>query len=756
MIQKSQRLLAPLATWTLLTILHADESFAQQQQAEAAPTDRLEEITVTATKRAEPLQDVPEAVSALTGATLQEMGAASFTDYARSIPGLTFTDLGAGREVLSIRGINATVGAATVGYYIGETPIPQFFGSGTSPAVNPNLIDIDRIEVLRGPQGTLYGSGSIGGTIKLIPNAPDLSTFGGSVKTTGMLTQGANGASPGGEEDIVLNVPIIDNIFGVRMVFWDRDVGGFINRTFTNQGVAGIAVGPVQGTVGNLPDEHTWGFRTTALFKPNEQFDVTAQIYLQHQHFNGYSDITGGAANPGNGLVQNFISNVAEPQENDFVLYSLTVKYDFGRFNLVSSTGYSDQANDFTEEGTSSVQTLQAGPPVPNSAISNISTYNFTEETRLATSEKLFGFDGVLGVYYSRTHSWNAFNWSIAPLNENFFGAGLGYDENQTAEFGEFTYHLTDALSLTAGLRHYHIADSTDGITTGDQNNPSDPGQISPLFYAASSEGTVYKGNLSYQVTPKALLYLQFSEGFRPGFGNMPVGVECGIAPGGLAVQPDSIKNYEFGTKTQWLDDRMTVNAAIYQINWANIQQEVELPCGFGITSNYGDAKIKGVELEMSGQITHRLSAGASGSYISAKLQQGNPAIGYVAGDQIEDVPNWQFALYAKTTYPILQSDDGFARLDYQYTGSSFGNYNLLTNGERDPLSELDVTRLLNFKSGMHYRNWEFSVGANNLLNDIATQSIDPNANVTTFISGRPRYVVNRPRTFLIDILYNF
>ena len=106
MIQKSQRLLAPLATWTLLTILHADESFAQQQQAEAAPTDRLEEITVTATKRAEPLQDVPEAVSALTGATLQEMGAASFTDYARSIPGLTFTDLGAGREVLSIRGID--------------------------------------------------------------------------------------------------------------------------------------------------------------------------------------------------------------------------------------------------------------------------------------------------------------------------------------------------------------------------------------------------------------------------------------------------------------------------------------------------------------------------------------------------------------------------------------------------------------------------------------------------------------------------
>jgi outer membrane receptor protein involved in Fe transport len=219
-------------------------------------------------------------------------------------------------------------------------------------------------------------------------------------------------------------------------------------------------------------------------------------------------------------------------------------------------------------------------------------------------------------------------------------------------------------------------------------------------------------------------------------------------------VQPDSIKNYELGAKTTWLNKRLTVNAAIYRIDWTAIQQDVFLPCGFDYVTNLGEARIKGAELELNAAVTDRLSIGISGSYTRARLEQDFQTIGALAGDQIEYVPNWQGALHAETTFPILDAADGFARVDYQYTGSSFGNYNRLSDGIRDPLSELDVTRLLNLKTGMRHHVWEFSISVNNLLNHISTQSIDPNAGETVTIPGRPRYVVTRPRTFFVTAIY--
>src|SRR5207302_3810988 len=183
---------------------------------------------------------------------LKAMGSESFDDYARTIPGLTFTEAGAGRETPSIRGINATTGSRAVGYYIGETPVPDTTDNATpgpnSSLINPYLVDVDRIEVLRGPQGTLYGSGSMGGTIKLVPNQPDLSKFGGAVQGTAMVTQGAGGASPGAEGTLILNVPIVDGLAGMRVVAWDRDVGGYINRTYGYVGEFNTPT-PPRGTV---------------------------------------------------------------------------------------------------------------------------------------------------------------------------------------------------------------------------------------------------------------------------------------------------------------------------------------------------------------------------------------------------------------------------------------------------------------------------------------------------------------------------
>jgi outer membrane receptor protein involved in Fe transport len=744
---------------------------AQVQQGDQGPTEalsgQLQEVVVTAEKRSERLQDVPAAISALSGATLEAMGAKSLQDYARTVPGLTYTDMGDGVDKLSIRGLNASTGSATVGYYIGETPM--------AGAVNPDLLDLERIEVLRGPQGTLYGSSSIGGTIRLIPNAPNLTQTDGSLEATGMVTEGADGASPGGTTDVVANVPLVQNVAAVRGVAWVRDIGGFLDRTWTNKADNGIAVGPVQGTAGNLPQEHTWGFRTIALFRPTEQFNISAMVFFQNQHFNGFQDITGGASNANDSLVQNLISDTPEPQDFRFTLYSVTAKYNFGRLNLVSSAGYSTQANEDTEETTSLVNLFVGGPPLPTVLTADGESHSFTEETRLATSERIYGFDAVVGAYYSAVTNYTLADWNppqynlveanndptnpaYAPSNVLYDNHGGGY-ERQTAEFGEVTYHFTDALTAIAGVRHYRVSNGSTSAQRGLFFNGNDVWAYDTV--SAVSSGSVHKGEISYKITPDDLVYALYSEGFRPGFGNSPPPASCNAPPSALSVKPDSIKNYEVGAKTMWLDKRLTVNATVYRINWTDIQQSSEFQCGFGYTSNFGEAVLKGVELEVGDQLTRRLSAGLSGSYISAKLQQSSPQIPglatALAGDQIEQVPNWQFALYGQATYPILRNVEGFARLDYQYTGSSWGAYNRLSDGiTRDPTYKVQVIRLLNFRAGTRYGQWEFSVGATNLLNQLARQSIDPYAGETVAIPGRPRFVINRPRAFSLNVHYEF
>jgi iron complex outermembrane recepter protein len=793
----SRALCVSVAVAVSLAALSANSAEKEASSASylSDPSGALAEVVVTAQKRSEPLQKVPEAVSAVTGAALEAMGADSFTDYARTIPGLTFTDLGAGREKLSLRGLNTTIGADTVGYYIGEIPVDSAHGGqysissyGGGP-VNPYLLDIDRIEVLRGPQGTLYGSGSMGGTLKLVPNAPNLTRFEGSIGGSVQVTEGEGGASPGGEADLVLNLPIVDGVAGVRAVFWGRDLGGFIDRTYGYAGDFGSATPLPKGTVSNVPTEHTWGMRTTGLVKPMDRLEISAMVYLQKQHFDGFQDITGGATNPNNRLQQVLISNQAEPQNNQFTLYGLTASYDFDRFKLLSATSYYDNSSETHEEGTSATVLLPVllgvsdtpAAPFPNTANVRFGLHTFTEEARISTTESIYGFDAIGGIFCSSSRQTGSFNWSppeynavvagndpanplYAPGND-IFGDSVGGFERQTAEFGELTYHVTEALRATAGLRHFKVSNGSTliqhGLFVGNVTSES------PV--SASAEGTVYKGNLSYNLTPDHLLYAQYSEGFRPGFGNGIPPDFCDAPASSRQVEPDSIKQYELGAKTQWLNKSLTVNTDVYRINWSGIQQAVLLPCGFGYTANSGDAQITGAELEVNQQVTNWLSAGLSGSYIRARLQQNTPANACLAtgscaraGDQIQGVPNWQYALYAQTRFPIGTRYQGSARLDYQYTGHSFGQYirevstEGLPVGAINPDYEIQALRLLNLKLGIHRDAWNVSFTATNLLNQVVHQSVNPFSNITITIPGRPRYVVNRPRTYLLNATYDF
>jgi outer membrane receptor protein involved in Fe transport len=735
-------------------------------------SNRMQEVVVTAEKREEKLQDVPASVSALTGTTLEAMGAESFTDYARTVPGLTFQDFGAGRQNPTLRGVNPSAGAVAVGYYIGDTPMPTAaIVTGASFGVNPMLVDIDRVEVLRGPQGTLYGSSSIGGTIKLIPNAPNLTRVEGSITGEGLLTQGADGASPGGQAVLVLNLPIAESLAAVRGAFWYRNSGGFISRTWSNAGTGGITDGPPAGKVGNLPDEHTWGFRTTALFEPSDKLSVTAMAYLERQHFDGLTDITGGASNPNDRLVQSFISDTPEPQDNQFALYNLTAKYSFNRFKLLSSTSYSDTAWDVDQEGTSSIQIIPEFfglPPsslvLPNVAHVHGSNYRLTEEARLETTESTAGFDGVMGVYYTKYHTPTGFPW-VVPNNpfglDNLYTVHSEGDGREVSEFGELTYHLTDRLSLTGGLRHYDVKGDASSAVSGLFGSGSDAVVEIPTV-PQKSTGFVYKGNLSYKLTPDHLLYALYSEGLRPGGRSAPLAEAtaalCGVAADAFVnIKPDSIKNYELGAKTAWLNQRLIINAAAYRINWTDIQQGYTLPqCGTQVTTNFGSAVIKGGEIEVRAQFTDLISGGLSAGYVRTEIQQDEPLLGVIKGDPILAVPKWQYAPYVETTFPLPNARVGFARLDYQYTGSSPFTYARLTNLSFDPAYEVQVVRLWNFRAGVRRQGWEVALSGTNLLNNRARQSADPWGQVLFPIPGRIRYVLTRPRTFTMSATYSF
>jgi outer membrane receptor protein involved in Fe transport len=756
----------------------------------------LKEVVVTAELVRQPLQNVPEAVSAVSGAELNAMGAQSFTSYARTVPGLNFIDLGDGRENVNIRGLSSAVGAATVGYYIGDIPIENAHGGqydissfGGSP-IDPDILDLNRVEVLRGPQGTLYGSGSMGGTIKLVPEAPNLTQVEGSVGAGGQVTQGQGGASPGGNADLILNMPIVNGVAGVRSVFWGRDDGGFINRTYGAAGDFGSPTALPTGTVKNLPDEHTWGLRTIGQLDPAPGLTITAIVFLQDQHYSGYQDITGGATNPNNSLEQVFIDNVAEPQDNRFTLTGLTAEYDFGNFKALSATSYQINRELTTMEGTSATVLLpilfgiSSAPaaPFPNLAEVTFDNNTWTEEARFWNARSIHGFDLLAGLFYENQRQDEFFNWASPQYNSveagndpsnplyaaggDIFSDRLTGFERQTAEFGQVTYHVTHALRILVGLRHFTIPNGSTLVEV-----PSvliGPATV-VTSVRANSGGTVYKAEIAQNITPNHLLYFEFSQGFRPGFGNGPQASFCNAGTVPPQVNPDSLNQYELGTKTQWLGGRLRVNADVYQINWSSIQQNVLLSCGFDYTSNFGSALIRGSELDSAARVTDWLTAGLSGGYVRARLEQNTAAnqcliTGSCAmeGDQILGVPNWQYSLYADSTIPLASNFQGFAHLDYSYTGHSFNEFvreissDGMPEGPINSLYEDQPLRLLNLRIGLRHEAYTVSFQVANLLNNVAHLSTDPFSNITFAIPGRPRFAVNRPRTFMLNAVYEF
>lgn len=719
-----------LAGLVLPWLASAAPSEATESGADSA--GRLQEITVTAQKRSEDIKDIPISVSAIGAAQLSEHHVADYDDITRTVPSVSFqAGAGPGLDNIEIRGVSSTSGSATVGIYIDEVSVTvknTFDG-----AVQPKLFDLDRIEVLRGPQGTLYGASSMGGTIRFITKQPDLTSFSASVGTDLSFTHhgGFNN-----DEYAILNVPVIDGVFALRVGVDVSDESGYVDNyrpTATGAGAGGsilsLGVNDSTGILNRkgVNDVRTQVFRVSGRYVGPDALIVTPAFLYQRT-----AAADSSLQYPAIGVYDQD-KRVTESGTDTIAVPSLTVNKSFGWADLTSITSYFERnfnrvtdgtyynsnifANFFVAAATDSPQQAYATSTVlaflPSPVYYRTKTEQLSQELRLSSKSATVAglpLTWTAGVYFSKQHQTHLDDEFIPGLRSqfqqnygyaidspqspvgpsNYAGVLYGNDsiyyghsyatERQIAPFGELGIELLPQLKAAVGLR-YVSAKSTNLVNSG--------GFYSfglPVTYSDSEtfSATTPKFSLDYAVNDSSNLYVTAAKGFRLGG---PTGPDPANVPGGtcdadyqtlnLAAAPtkyqsDSLWSYELGSKGRYAHNRVSINAAVYAIDWTNIQQTVNLPtCGFGFTTNVGDAKIYGSELEVRALVTSSLAlglnAGTTHAYISSVTGVGSGIVN--VGEAILNVPKYTITPSADYDVRINDRANAFVRADFPYTG---------------------------------------------------------------------------------------
>jgi outer membrane receptor protein involved in Fe transport len=756
------RPLALASLWFGPIIFTADAVSAAES---GAAGDQLEDIIVTAQKRTEDIKDIPISITAISGATLLDHHIADYDDLSRAVPGLAFyAGPGPGLDNIEIRGVSSQSGSATVGIYIDEVsvtvPNSQYDG-----AVEPKLFDLDRVEVLRGPQGTLYGASSMGGTIRFITKQPDLHDFSATVSTD--LSKTHHGGFNNDEYGI-LNIPVIDGVFALRLGVDLSNDSGYIDHYIPTQNGVGPTLGSVltlgtndsTGILGErgVNDVRTQVVRLTGRIAAPDDWVLTPAIFWQRT-----AAADTNVFYPDIGLYDQD-KRVAEPYADDLEVPSLTITKsldDWGDFSSITSyfkrdfrritdgTYYNSNvlANTFIVGGFANgyyttpptpiptAQQLYATETVlgflPSPAGYDARTLQYSEEMRLASKNASIaglGLKWTVGVYYADQRRRFLDDEYIPGLQSTFqsiFGYGIGSPasilgpsyapttalfpaesfandliysghiwprQKQIAPFGEATLDITSALKATVGVR-YVSAKSEESVYSGGYYSYGLPAVyvVDETFHA-----TTPKFSLEYALDPSTNVYMTIAKGFRLGG---PTGPDPAFQPNGPHGTPgpcdsdyenygltgapseydsDSLWSYELGWKGRYLDNRLSIDAAVYTISWSNIQQTINLPiCGFYFTANVGDAKIYGSELEVralvSPGVTVSLNAGSTHAYISSLSTEGEDIV-YV-GEQVLGVPIYTVTPSLDYDRPVTQEWHAFAHLDFPYTGRSRGYF---------------------------------------------------------------------------------
>ena len=675
----------------------------------------LEEITVTARKRSESLVEVPTSITAFGSTTLSEFNVQNFADYATKVPNLSFNNAAGGASTggstqttaIQIRGIS---GLNTTGFYIDDTPVPS--------TIDPRVVDLQRIEVLKGPQGTLYGASSMGGNVRLLTNQPNFE--GNDVSYMAQVGGTSGGGSPDYGGNFIANLVAVPDLLTFRVMAFGQHDAGFLTNTYP----APDGVGSLSS--GNQNQITTYGGSIAGLLKVTDRFQVTLKLMGQQKDYYGLPEAY--APLPSFTPIYNLDrSNASQEYAHDrFMLAALEAKYNGDGYSLTSSTSYFYNNSVEVENGTEGADEfigqnfgVTLDPANALIAPQGLLNHNFTEEARLSV-DPVHDFSGVFGVYYSHQDTgYDLEPQNLVGLAENgLWPTDLliqGQEtkiENDAALFGELYYKFLNDFTLTLGGRYFYLEQSIlgsyDGLFTD--------GPYSTGLLKTDQTGFSPKVALSYALTPDANVYALYSRGFRAGGPEaaLPSTCEAEAAAYGLNTslyKSDTVDNYELGAKSSFLGGRAYITAAAFQINWNNIQQTVYLPCSSSFTANTGEARIRGGELEVNGQLFHGFDVRAGVGYESAIIT--NPGDSpLAAGERVFQVPKVNATMGFNYSIDVDWPYRPFISADYSYVGDRLSG----TGSETSPLLE-PAYSLVNARLGVTFGKSTLSLYANNLTN---------------------------------------
>ena len=749
--------------------------------AKVADSAGLEEIVVTAEKRASTVQETAISMTALSETQLQQAGITGLAGIAQVVPGISMRSAGPGQNEIEMRGLSSSGGSsATVGFYLDDYPLtPPAAAVVGKVVIDPDLFDLSRVEVLRGPQGTLYGSGSMGGTIKLISNEPKLNKFEGSVEGIGSGTSGG-GFNRGG--NFMVNIPLIDDRLALRIVGTDKYTEGWLSRIVvdpfpapTNAGPCGagwpgctrgdVTATPASKVIPKVNWERLQGGRVELLARPSDDLTVKLIAMYQGIRMGGYNEYDNP---PGTTLAHYQPFDLAEPFSDDFRLFAATVTYGLGFADLTSATAYYSRKERQTQDSSEALYSIinlygfndTSFTPVGFSEFDT--TRQLSQELRLASTGHS-ALQWIAGAYFSQFESiFEEYNASsvFAPLSAGGASAnpaGIVYQAHnpyhikQSALFGEASYAFAEGFKLTTGLRWYSFQTEVDEESSG---LATASGNATPTLnsFSASSRGFNPKFTLSYEPNKNLNVYGTAARGFRPGGVNqqIPQGIGCNLTA--ETYGPDSIWNYEVGEKAKLLDNRLTINADVYYIRWSSVQQLINQGCGYPLTQNAGVANSYGPELEVNARLTPELTLTASGTYTHAALASVTPALtaanpSFVAGAPILNIPNYTASASLNYAVPVTADYKAVARITESYVGSSTDISYIY--------EKLSPYNLVGLRLGAVGDKLSVFAFVDNVTNKHAELGI----NTTSFdwvIPSLVRVATNQPRTAGLDIKYQF
>ncbi len=726
--------------------------------AAAAPpdagSDSLSEIVVTAEKAEAPLSKIPISIAVMSGEALQEQHITDYEGLSRSVPSLSFSSFGGpGQDNIEIRGVSSQAGSATTGIYLDDVPI-DIQNIYTAGATEPRFFDLDRVEVLRGPQGTIYGSSSMGGTIHFVSNAPDLTKFSANVHAETGYT---NGGSFNGEAESVANLPFGDGKAALRIGALYDHQSGWIDRN---------AAGVIVDTKINSVD--TSVIRAAVEWRPTDRLSITPSVFLQRVSAGGQD--TFGLSLP---LFES-PTLLPEKSRDEYAVTSLTLKYDLGWSDLTSVTGYFWRQDERYIDGTyydSAYvgyildQTYGYGGDVVSAlpAPVQFNTYvnQIHQEVRLASKPETAGdkWSWIGGLYYSRARTGLLDNEYIPGFNSTveavyhqtpmeLLGADFPNDliyyaysefvNTQKAVFGQVNFKPIPELKLTAGARYEKATEELSFNSLGffSSGGPfsgtADGSKVTPRFSAAYDFG-------------RTMVYASATEGFRDGGINRPVPVplcSADLASLGFSGSPpsyaaDSLWSYELGAKSHALGDGINLSGALFDIRWNNIQTDIILPtCTFDIKANIGSAESRGVEFELNARLAEGLRLNVGGDYTSAKITEPVTVLGVERGDHVPGVPEYSVSTSIDYTHPVLSDAAASYNINGQWVGPSQGT---ILHG--DPDFDRPAYFVMGGKASIKWNRFGLSLFVTNLLDEHKVIQRPNLALVEYGVTVRPRTV---------------